>query len=164
VTPHCDHADHACNFEVVLPDGTLINTGYGALPGSPLGPLDPYGVGPSFDGIFAQSNYGVVTRATIWLYPAPERVDLAILSIHNSELLGSVINTLRPLRLQGSLRAGPNFGNDSFLMSRRISRPKQLYGLRGRALQDSLVSIARQRGLPAWRGMVPLYGTRSEVE
>ena len=31
-----------------------------------------WGIGPSLDGLFAQSNFGIVTRMTMWLMPAPE--------------------------------------------------------------------------------------------
>jgi 4-cresol dehydrogenase (hydroxylating) len=163
VTPHCDHASNACNFEVVLADGTVVNTGYGAFEGCVNAPLDPYGLGASFDGLFVQSNLGIVTKATIWLYPAPETVQLALISAETPDQLVKIIDLLRPLRLQGVLRSGPNFGNDSFLMSRRLPRPDQFDRLRGDQLASQLSLMARSHSLPLWRGIVPLYGTANEV-
>lgn len=63
-------------MEVVLPNGELIRTGMGAMPhpnADKNAPLDeqqpnsswqlfPYGFGPYHDGIFSQSNYGVITK------------------------------------------------------------------------------------------------------
>ena len=31
-----------------------------------------YGFGPLVDGLFSQSNFGIVTRIGLWLMPAPE--------------------------------------------------------------------------------------------
>jgi hypothetical protein len=66
-----------CGMEVVLPNGELVRTGMGALPqpGADLNaPPDQqtpnrcwqlfnYGFGPYHDGIFSQSNYGIVTKS-----------------------------------------------------------------------------------------------------
>ncbi len=58
-----------CGMEIVLPDGEVVRTGMGALPdettehgSSNTWQLFPYGFGPYSDGIFTQSNYGIVTK------------------------------------------------------------------------------------------------------
>ena len=43
-----------------------------AFPAAPAAPVYRWGLGPSLDGLFTQSNLGVVTRMTFWLMPAPE--------------------------------------------------------------------------------------------
>lgn len=72
-----------CGMEIVLPTGELMRTGMGAMPqpraaGEPAVRLDeepgnkcwqlfPYGFGPYNDGLFSQSNLGVVTKMGIWV-------------------------------------------------------------------------------------------------
>lgn len=72
-----------CGLEVVLPNGELMRTGMGAMPqpkekGQPNTRLDeepgnkcwqlfPYGFGPYNDGLFSQSNLGIVTKLGIWV-------------------------------------------------------------------------------------------------
>jgi len=72
-----------CGMEVVLPSGELIRTGMGALPdpsrphanglrpdqvpGNRAWQLFNYGFGPYNDGIFSQSNLGIVTKMGIWV-------------------------------------------------------------------------------------------------
>ena len=55
-----------------LANGDVVRTGMGAIPNSQLWQQTKYGPGPLLDGIFSQSNYGVVTKMGFWLTPAPE--------------------------------------------------------------------------------------------
>ena len=68
-TPYGDHAGHQCGMEVVLADGEVVRTGLGAMEGNPAWPLYKYSFGPSLDGLFTQSNLGVVTKIGVWLMP-----------------------------------------------------------------------------------------------
>jgi len=68
-TPYGDHFACACGFEVVLPTGECIQTGFGSLPDAKAAQVYKWGVGPVLDGLFTQSNLGIVTRMTIWLMP-----------------------------------------------------------------------------------------------
>jgi 4-cresol dehydrogenase (hydroxylating) len=67
-----NHFDAHCGMEVVLADGTLLRTGMGALPGARTWQQYKSGCGPWIDGIFSQSNFGVVTKMGFWLMPEPE--------------------------------------------------------------------------------------------
>lgn len=74
VTPLRDHFSTQCGMEVVLADGEVLRTGMGALPGAQTWQQFKFGIGPHLDGIFSQSNLGVVTKMGIWLLPEPEVV------------------------------------------------------------------------------------------
>lgn len=63
--------DH-CGMEVVLPTGELVRTGMGALPGSDMFADFHYGFGPFIDGMFSQSNFGIVTQMGFHLRPEHE--------------------------------------------------------------------------------------------
>ena len=56
-------------MEIVLANGELVRTGMGALPdpttdskSANTWQLFPYGFGPYADGLFTQSNFGIVTK------------------------------------------------------------------------------------------------------
>ncbi len=66
-----NHFDSHCGMEVVLANGELLRTGMGAMPGAKTWQQYKSGFGPWIDGIFSQSNFGVVTKMGFWLLPAP---------------------------------------------------------------------------------------------
>src|SRR5690606_36445127 len=67
-----DHFRTQCGMEVVLPNGEVLRTGMGAVPNAKTWQQYHYGFGPYIDGIFSQSNFGVVTKMGLWLLPQPE--------------------------------------------------------------------------------------------
>lgn len=67
-----DHFDAHCGMEIVLPSGDVVRTGMGANPKSKTWQTFKYGMGPWVDGIFTQSNYGIVTKMGFWLMEEPE--------------------------------------------------------------------------------------------
>jgi len=71
-----NHFDSHCGMEVVLPSGELLRTGMGAIPNAKTWQQYKFGVGPWVDGIFAQSNFGIVTKMGFWLMPEPEPNEL----------------------------------------------------------------------------------------
>src|SRR5512146_297653 len=56
--PNGDRFAHVCAFEVVLPTGQCVHTGFGRFEGSRVTPLHRFGVGPDTEGLFAQSGLG----------------------------------------------------------------------------------------------------------
>ncbi|KAI5805218.1 hypothetical protein EDC01DRAFT_362620 [Geopyxis carbonaria] len=73
-TPYGDHWANHCGMEVVLANGEVIRTGLGALPGKDGGDNPSWqsfqnSYGPAVDGIFSQSNFGIVTKMGFWLMP-----------------------------------------------------------------------------------------------
>lgn len=99
--PYGDHTACICGMEVVLPDGSLVRTGMGAMRNSPNWPLFKYGFGPSWDQMFAQSTLGVVTKMGLWLMPEPEATLTLSLRAPHADDIGWIVDVLTPLRLRG---------------------------------------------------------------
>ena len=55
-----------------LRSAKCLRTGMGAMPNSEVWHQYKYGFGPLVDGLFSQSNFGIVTRMGLWLMPSPE--------------------------------------------------------------------------------------------
>ena len=70
-TPYGDHFFMQCGMEVVLADGTILQTGMGSIANGNTWQAFKWGYGPYLDGIFTQSNFGVVVKMGMWLMPRP---------------------------------------------------------------------------------------------
>jgi 4-cresol dehydrogenase (hydroxylating) flavoprotein subunit len=71
-TPYGEHFMFQCGMEVVLPNGELLRTAMGGISNANTWQVFKWGYGPYLDGIFTQSNYGIVTKLGFWLMPAPD--------------------------------------------------------------------------------------------
>lgn len=70
-TPYGEHSQMICGMEVVLGDGSIVRTGMGAMSGNRAWHAYKNGFGPSWDQMFMQSNFGIVTKVGIWLMHQP---------------------------------------------------------------------------------------------
>jgi hypothetical protein len=89
----------SCGMEVVLPNGELLRTGTGTLPNSQTWQLFKWGFGPYLDGLFTQSNYGIVTKAGFWLMPEPPSYEPLAVTMANPGDVYKAVEVLRPLKL-----------------------------------------------------------------
>lgn len=66
-----NRVETVCALEVVLATGERVRTGFARYPRARAARVHRAGLGPSLDGLFAQSNLGVTTSAALWLAPRP---------------------------------------------------------------------------------------------
>jgi FAD/FMN-containing dehydrogenase len=151
--PLGDRFAGVCGLEVVLPTGDLVRTGFARLPAAAAAPLHRWGVGPWFDGLFSQSNLGVVTRLTLWLSPISEHGDLLAATIGRADDLRRVIESLRPLLLRGVIRNPIKLTNDYRALSQATRFPRSI--TRSDALLPRSTVRALQRRPFSWQ----LFGT-----
>lgn len=157
VGPLTDRASHACAMEVVLGDGALIHTGFARFGDTPLAPLHRWGVGPSLDGLFTQSPFGVVTAATVWLSPLPASVQSFRFEVRDDARLPALVDALRRLRFEGTLRGSVALWRDARVLSALTHHPDA--GRPGATAlpDDALREMCEARGIARWSGVAPLY-------
>ncbi len=162
-TPYGDHVRSTCGMNVVLPDGRLLKTGFGHFPGNKTEHHYPYGVGPILDGLFSQSNLGIVTRIGIWLCPKPEAFSFFLIKVPDEEGLSETVEALRPLRMQGVLNSAVHIGNDLRIFTSLDTYPWDVAD--GETpLPDSLRKKMRaETKLGAWNVTGSLTGTSAQV-
>ena len=166
-----DHFGAHCGMEVVLPNGELMRTGMGALPNGDTWQDYRYGQGAWVDGLFSQSNFGIVTKMGFWLYPEPESHltgyiffprydDLQVLIEHmdyleNSGLIGvpsfdSPLGTANP----GLLTEG---------LTRTVNSDLADLMANGWPSHEQIEAYHKKRGGPAWRLTLRFYGPEETV-
>ncbi len=106
-TPLGDHPGRSCGMEVVLGDGEVIRTGYGAMEQNETWHLRKHAFGPTLEGLFLQSNFGIITRMGCWLNPAPETYVSADVRIEREDDLVALLDTTRKLLLAGNIQNYP---------------------------------------------------------
>jgi len=104
-----DHFNSHCGMEVVLPNGEIMRTGMGALPGSDTWAEYRYGFGPHVDGLFSQGNFGVVTKMGFWLLPEPEAYLSGTVTVPGRNDIIELIEIVNQLEHTG-LIGMPNYG------------------------------------------------------
>jgi 4-cresol dehydrogenase (hydroxylating) flavoprotein subunit len=162
-TPYADHFGQSCGLEIVLPTGEVIETGFSRFGGAQAAAIYRWGVGPSLDGLFSQSNFGIVTRMTVWLMPAPEYFQAYYYYCEDADGLGPLIDSLRPLRLDGTIRGASHIANDYKVVSGLRRYPWEQTGGRTPLGSDVMQQLRRQLKIGVWNGSGALYGTRRQV-
>jgi 4-cresol dehydrogenase (hydroxylating) len=163
-TPYGDHFAQVCSFQVVLPTGECIETGFGGLPNAQAASVYRWGVGPVLDGLFTQSNLGIVTRMTIWLMPAPAYTQAFFFQCASEEDLSEVVEALRPLRLNGTLRSSVHIANDYKVLNGLGQYPWEKTGGTVPLMPRQMREIGKEMKFGRWNGSGGLYGTKAQVQ
>jgi len=162
VTHYSDHFGSLCGLDVVLANGERVRTGGG--------PIDcktwhthKWGVGPYLEGMFSQSNYGVVVKAGVWLMPRPEAFCSFQFDLREESDLPSLVDTVRRLMLDGTLQAASHIVNDIVALAILTQYPAPLLDRYSR-LPDTFVDEMRERyGVYAWSFGGGIQGTPAVV-
>ncbi|GAB5414305.1 MAG: FAD-binding oxidoreductase [Congregibacter sp.] len=162
-TPYGDHFANVAGFKVVLPQGEIIRSGFGQYENAKASDVYRWGVGPQFDGLFTQSNLGVIVEATVWLMPKPEQMQFFACRVERDEDLPELIEALKPLRLDRTVSSAMHIGNDYKVISAIQSYPYNDAKGVTPLPQDLLRKKAREWDCGAWNATGAIYGTRAEV-
>ncbi|MBX3182956.1 MAG: FAD-binding oxidoreductase [Polyangiaceae bacterium] len=151
--PYADRFSHIAHLEVALAPragepSTLVQTGFAGFPASApgLSAAHRWGVGPVLDGLFSQSNLGVVTRLCLWLRPLPRSLHVLRFGIKDPARLGPLTDALAELKLEGTLQSSIGVWNDYRVVSANARWPAE--GAPGEAL-----SRAALEAMPEWPGL-----------
>ena len=161
-TPYGDHFANVSSMEVVLPSGAFFNTGFARYPNAKVAEVYHWGVGPYLDGIFSQSFFGIVTQMTIWLMPKPEYYQAFFCSVDKDDF-GPMVDALRPLRLDGTLKSAMHLVNGDKVVSAFGQYPWQEMQGKTPLSREWMLARIKQLDAKAWNASGALYGSRGEV-
>jgi 4-cresol dehydrogenase (hydroxylating) flavoprotein subunit len=156
-TPFGQHAKNLCGMEVVLPQGELMRTGMGAMEGNHAWHLFPLSYGPDWTQMFTQSNLGVVTKAGVWLQPAPGTSLQLTWDIPEEGDIGWVVDTITPLKLAGVIDQNvfiPSWLGKIVLLGQR----RDFWDKESAIPEWRVQELLKEHKLGYWQVQVRLYG------
>lgn len=161
---YADHETNICGMEIALADGDILRTGIGGgLDGGPTWQVNRGSFGPSPEGLFLQSNYGIVTKMGMWMMPCPECFRICEVKFPKDSDLGPMIETLRPLKVDGTIDCRAIAVN-AIRIAQGVSKRTDWYDGKG-AVPDSAIEAMKQKfGIGAWNLIFGLYGLEGVVE
>lgn len=163
--PYGERFAHVCNLEVTLATGEVLRTGFGNFQGgakSGLAAAHRWGVGPSLDGLFSQSNLGVVTRLCLWLRPLPRSLHVLRFGLENPARLGKLCDALAELRLEGTLDASVGIWNDYRVVSTVTRFPADTEDA-GRPLSRAALERMPEWPGERWSATTAIYSASPEL-
>jgi 4-cresol dehydrogenase (hydroxylating) len=160
-TPYADHFAMTCGMEIVLGNGELLRTGDGALASARNWHMSKYAYGPHLDGLFVQSNYGIVTQAGFWLMPKPPVIRSFAFTFDNDDDVGDIVAAIRPLRMSGFVPTMMRLCNDLWLLASEGAHPNYVSGQC--LTDDERKDLQRAHNLGSWTVSGAFYGGSEEA-
>jgi len=156
-----DHFDAHCGMEVVLPTGEVVRTGMGASPQAKTPQLFKYGLGPWVDGIFSQSNFGIVTKMGFWLMEEPEASLQVAVTVPKRRDVVPLVDTLHSLMCAHTVPSQVNVVSP--LMAGNNPELLRLRGSGGASDEQWDRFAASAGGAPFWAAQFVYYGPRNVI-
>lgn len=159
-TPYGEHFLFSCGMEVVLANGELLRTGMGSMPRSNTWQVFKWGYGPTLDGIFTQSNYGIVTKMGMWLMPAPPDFRPFCIQYQHEADIVKIVEALRPLRIANVIPNAVVIAHTLWeAPCTPVSRIDYFKG-EGAIPDEAVERIRKDHNIGAWNVYAGLYGTK----
>lgn len=163
-TRYGDRSLTTCGMTVVLPDGTILKTGFSHFENAKAHKAYRNGVGPFIDGLFFQSNYGIVTEMGLWLMPKPEDYCTFFFTADSEDAVTDIVERLAPLKRQGLLPSAIHISSDLRVLSSRTRYPWEKTNGQTPLPPNVRKELRQTFQVHAWTGCGALYGTKETVK
>ncbi|EKG14269.1 FAD linked oxidase [Macrophomina phaseolina MS6] len=150
------------SLEAVLPSGEILRTGQWAVSGSPSTHTCSNNFGPQVDGLFLQSNLGIVSKIALSVDPAPSAFMNVKLHGPEVENIDPLIDALQQLSLEGIMQNHAMITNINHFASHDV--PKYMHQTEpGPLLPETIAKMREKYNTGYWRCSFDLYGTKEMV-
>jgi FAD/FMN-containing dehydrogenase len=153
LTPEADHCLAIMNLEAILPDGSLYRSDFAENGATDLDRNFKWSIGPYLDGIFTQSNFGIVTSMTIALAYRPSDISAFYFTLKSENDFERAVEVVQEIMQRfGGIVGGINLMNVPRIVSMVQKSPSD------QALSaDLLKKYQNELSLGDWTGVGTLY-------
>lgn len=156
VTAYYDSFASCMSLEAVWPNGEIYRSPLSSLGGNEVCKLYKWGVGPFFDGLFAQSDYGICTSMSIALKRRPSGVMGIMFQLNHSP--ANLVPAIREiLQTVGGLIGPIKMTNQHRILSILQMAPQLRYLPSPFAMQPQARQFFSECQIPAWHGFFAVY-------
>src|SRR5262249_15205321 len=106
----------------------------------------------------------IVTQMGLWLMPAPEHAEMFACFVDDHDAISPVVDALRGLRLDGTVRSIVHIANALRLISSSRSFPWNQSDASSALAESVQKELAREAGVGAWALSGMLTGRRAQVK
>ena len=157
--PYIDHFGAVTAIEAVLPSGELYQPSLTQMGGKLIDKGHKWGVGPYLDGLFSQSNMGIVTSITLKLAKTPEELEIFMLDFESEKRMINSIEKIRDVLLT----LGENISGIALLNAYRILALIEPYPDNTKnpnyvSPSDTLDLMCKKHGVLPWVATGAIYG------
>jgi 4-cresol dehydrogenase (hydroxylating) len=162
-TAYGEHAERVCGLEVVLASGEILRTGMGAMTGSGAWQAYRHGFGPSAEGLFMQSNFGIVTKMGMWLMPTPESFRVCEAKLAKESDLELLVQVAGELKLREVIQTQVIAHHGVEMAA--VFTPRDRWLKPGERITPQVMArMLTELNLGAWNVRFALYGHDEMVE
>ncbi|KAH9207845.1 hypothetical protein DL95DRAFT_313009 [Leptodontidium sp. 2 PMI_412] len=150
------------SLEVVLPSGEVMRTGQWAVSDSPSAHTCSNNFGPQVDGLFLQTNLGVVSKLAVSVDLAPPAFMSVKLHGQRVEDIEAIVDCMQQLWLEGIMQNHGMITNINHFASHDVPKHEH-QSEAGPLLPETIAKMKEKYHTGYWRCMLDLYGTREMV-
>lgn len=149
-------------MEVVLASGETLRTGQWSIPGAPSAHACANNFGPQIDGLFLQTNLGIVTKLAVAVDPAPTTFMNVKLHCPEVDDLSPVIDAFQLLDREGITQNHIMITNINHFASQDAQKFVQQREP-GPLTPESIAAMKMKYNTGYWRVSFDLYGPKGLV-
>lgn len=144
--------DNIVSLEVVLADGRIVNT------------CEQPAIGPDPNGLFVQSNFGIVVSLRMNLCKKPDCCEMFVATVDTDNDLAQAVNEIRGLLQLNTITSCVHMGNTvRALVSTRECPPEWWSKPVGNESAKKILANPIVK-LGTWNAVGGIYGTRAEIK
>lgn len=147
----------------MLADGDIVRTGQFAISASQSGHLSKFTFGPSIEGLFLQSNLGIVTKMGIWLYPQPQAYMSCSFDVPEFEDIEILVDIFGKLRQTGLLPSTVYVSNIVEWLA-MLGKREEIWAGKGAIPNWRLKELSKKLDLGYWSAKFGLYGPKQVIQ